>query len=314
MPITIDTITFDDMPPGFAAFKNQPAEKSPGNPPAVTTGKSAPIGYSITEFIELREQRQVTATRDGMTGSRAFIQKPTSSAATYTCPLPEVNQRWSLYPNEAEYELYAVSVKRTPYAKDPNGSEIELYTVEYSSQPLDPIEIDLGGDFVSVKPGATSGFYWADTEGDSTGEKINQTLNRVTLSGKIRVTKRRAAYPINFIASKLGCVNSDDVTIPGMSTIPGTDAGASPDTAHLLFEGSKAVETTNPNGGRMWRVTYNFAFKYNVDTVPRSGVTSGWNNIMRDSTGLFTLTYPPLFKQATLSKLIADDDEGGLGT
>lgn len=284
----------------------------PVDPPTTPTTPSS----DSDDARWLRDGQQLVVARDGMTGTISFLQavNPNGDLVTDRTAIPKVNSRWSDNPSSPTYNLLCVSVKGTPYAITKNGSERLLYTCEYSSQPLDPTEIDFGGDFVSIKPAADgSGFKWWDDDAP-----VTQTVHRATLSVKFRITKRRSSLPYDDIVDRLGCVNTDDFQVPdnqgGIAcTIPGTQDNNDPDSAFLLFEGCKAVETTDPVGGVMWKIVYNFNAKYNMDSDHNK---YGWNNIYRDSTNSFELIYTGevasphlLYHPTDLSMLIADEKE-----
>ena len=303
----IDFGTFGLVDPLASKWANKPV-----SPPAVAES-AGPDGARW-----LREGQQLVVSRDGMTGTISFLQAVDESGnlTSDVEAIPKVNSRWSDKQSDATYNLMCVSVKATPYAITQNGSERLLYTCEYSSQPLDPTEIDFGGDFISCKGGSTGkGFVWEDTKAT-----VSQTLHKATLSVKFRITKRRSSLPYDDIIARLGCVNNDDFNVPnnqnGVScTIKGTDGGDSPDDAFLLFEGCKAVETTDPNGGVMWKITYNFTAKYNRDA---SGAVVGWNDIFRDEDARFIRVIPysqkdadmptSLYKEMDLSMLIKPEE------
>jgi hypothetical protein len=305
---TAGKITFDEL--GSSSWKNTAGKVSP-TPEEGTR--------SATKAVWLREGRQVIVTRDGMTGSISFLPAVDGSGNVLDSQddyLPKVNDRWSDLKSSPTYNLICVSVKQTPYAPTSNGSEQYLYTAEFSTQPLDPVEIDFGGDFTSCKGTADhpSGFKWA-----SDGKAVTQTIHKVSLTVKFRITKRRTSLPYDDIVARLGCVNSDEVSIPNNRggtavTITGTDEGNNPENAFLLFEGAKAVETTDPNGGVMWKLVYSFSAKYNWDSS--TATASGWNNVFRNDTGKFELVYTGedsdkkyLYRDIDLSVLISEEKE-----
>lgn len=308
---TAERLTFDEL--GSTKWKNKPSNVSP------TPAEGISANATASSARWLREGRQVVVTRDGITGTISFLPATTSSGdiTMSDAYMPKINDRWDDDISSPLYNLICVSIKETPYGVTSNGTERFLYTAEFSTQPLDPTEIDFGGDFISCKgtPEVPNGFYWSDNSA------VTQTLHKVSLSIKFKITKRRAKLPYDDIVARLGCVNSDDVNIPNnrgttCATILGTDDGNNPECAYLLFEGCKAVETTDPEGGVMWKLIYSFTAKYNWDSTSSTPV--GWNSIFNNSTGRFDLVHygnheatpqTRLYREKDLSTLIADEAE-----
>lgn len=296
---TANRLTFDEL--GSSSFKNKAGTVDPA--PSDDTSGSNPA----SDAVYMREGRQVVSTRDGMTASITFLPGVDGSGNVETADanLIKVNDRWCDDPTDPTYDLICVSVKETPYGVTSTGKDRCLYTAEFSSQPLDPIELDFGGEFISIKK-ESGGFVWTDT-----GAAVNQTLHKITMSVKFKIVKRRSSLPYSTITARLGCVNSDEFVVPNSRGgdaffVTGTDDGADPQNAFLLFEGAKAVETTDPKGQTMWKITYSFNAKYNIDS---SGNVTGWNCIFRDSDASFQLTTPTLYRETDLSALIEDEPE-----
>lgn len=303
---TAPTMTFDELGTyarGGSKWRNtassvEPAPESPL--PTIVVPSMEPC-----DPLWLRDGRQVVMTRDGMTGSAWYLPGVSAEGVVNyaDASFPKVNDRWANEINSPFYDLILVQITSAPYAITSSGEDRMLYKCEFSSQPLDPFEGTLGGDLISIR-GEQGGFKWKDTH-----TNVNQTMQMTSLSFKFAVVKRYPAVPLEDIMARLGCVNSDDVFVHGM-TFKGTNKGTEPEHAHLLFEGCKVTETTAPDGKAMFKCTFNFSYKAtrNLPTKGDETAVFGWNCILRESDSTFQLTEPLLYREAELSPLLKDPD------
>jgi hypothetical protein len=254
-------------------------------------------------YKELASGWEVVRRAEGITGTRAFH----NADLTATDSLPDVGDLFDPTDDSLE-NLKAIERRETLYGGKPGQ---HLFTIQYTTAPgateaagdqdeaVDPdylpVSGALSGEAVSINAtAANSTWVWEDEP----AKKVATQLFKKLITGNIKVVRRLSALELSTWCQFNGMINSEAITIAGMSFDPG----------FVMFNGVEYEEYRNDQGTRRWKVAFNFSIK--IQNATTSYV--GWNYIFDDKTSKFRKPINTDAEEASAEALYESDDLGVL--
>ncbi len=231
-------------------------------------------------YKELTAQWEVNYGLSGSTAHRVFHDDTTEFAW-----LPEVGDALGTALPDSKIEVD--NVRKTKFGGHPDK---HLYEISYSTRPgggggkiaTDPTKyyqrgFQFGGEVVSVAAEKAAAIWkWAD------GKPLNQKMSVKVGVGSFTIERRttRSTFPNEDLRMNyIGRVNS--VLFENFPA------------ATVLFEGVQATQYVNDSGQIRWKLTLSFRYRQN-----------SWQYLLRESTGEWEKTVPPIYETADLNRLL----------